>query len=568
VENRRSGRRYFKFQSALIFLLLAHWVGGCGAPQPAEPTTAQPAATALARLETPDQRPTPTHEPSAIATPKPTAIPSPEPTVPPTPVSTASLPPEPTATESLQPAYVPIFEPADCLVSIPPAYGMECGFLIIPEDRSQPDGPTVRLPVAVIPSKSQDPAPDPVVHLVGGPGGNLLDAAAYYLRVGGGRILDTRDYILFNQRGTHLAEPSLECPDQNEFSWALAAEDLTHQQREEREVEYLLDCRDYLQEQGVNLDVYDSAAIAADVNDLRLALGYDQVNLYGISYGTRLALTVMRDYPQGIRSVILDSVYPPQVGLPSELALNADRAFRTLFEGCAADSSCNERYPNLDEVFYRVVDGLNAEPATVHLKNGTAPVHLDGDLFMDAIFGTLYRTDAIPWIPLMIYEASSGSYNPLQTPLEATVDESNISLGMHYNVQCREEVAFEAHEGALALSANLPRTLIYHFASPGYFAVCESWQPGQVDPVEDEPVVSDIPTLILSGQYDPITPPAWGRLAGETLGNSFFYEFPGVGHGVMRSNQCGLDMGMQFLADPTVEPDASCLDGLTSPEFN
>lgn len=568
MQNRRSKGRHIKFQSVLLLLLLANLVGGCGAPQPAELYTAKPAATALGKLDTSNQRPTPTPEPAATATAEPTAIPSPEPTVPPTPVSTVTLPPEPTAAEPLQQVYVPIFEPGDCLVSVPPDYGMECGFLIVPEDRSQADGPMVRLPVAVIPSKSQDPASDPVIHLVGGPGGNLLDAAAYYLRAGGGRILEARDYILFNQRGTQLAEPSLECPGQNEFSWALAAEDLTHQEREARELEYLLKCRDYLVEQGVDLDVYDSAAIAADVNDLRLALGYDQVNLYGISYGTRLALTAMRDYPQAIRSVILDSVYPPQVDLPSELALNADRAFRTLFEGCAADSSCNEQYPNLDEVFYQVAAGLNAEPATVRLKNGTATVHLDGDLFVDAIFGTLYRTDAIPWIPLMIYEASRGNFDPLQTPLEATVDESNISLGMHYNVQCREEVAFESHERALALSANLPPSLIQHFASPGYFAVCESWRPGQVDPVEDEPVFSDIPTLILSGQYDPITPPAWGQLAGETLSNSFFYEFPGVGHGVMRSNQCGLDIGMQFLAEPMIEPDASCLDGLSSPKFN
>jgi pimeloyl-ACP methyl ester carboxylesterase len=484
----------------------------------------------------------------------------------PAPTATATL--EPVVTEPGQPAYVPVFEPAECLVLLPAAYGTECGYLVVPEGRSRPNGPTVRLPVAVIPSKSQDPAPDPVVHLVGGPGGSLLDAAAAYLRLGGDRILEARDYILFNQRGTRYAEPSLECPDQNAFSWALAAEDLNQQEREAEELEYLQDCRNHLLEQGVNLAAYDSAASAADVNDLRLALGYDQVNLYGISYGTRLALTVMRDYPEGIRSVILDSVYPPQVDLTTALASNADRAFCTLFEGCAADGFCSERYPNLEEVFFQVVEGLNLEPVTVTLNHGAAPVHLDGDLFLDAIFGSLYRADAIPWIPLMIYEASKGNYDPLQAPLEATVDESGISLGMHYNVQCREEVAFESYEQALAAAADLPPAVRDHFASPAYFAVCQSWQSGQADPVEDEPVISEIPTLILSGQYDPITPPAWGRLAAETLDHSFFYEFPGIGHGVMRSNECGLDVGLQFLDDPATEPDASCIDDLTGPEFN
>ena len=555
----RRNRRYTDLQALLLPFLVAICLAGCGAPQADGSLPAQPTAATRTTAETPQQPPPPTRQATATATAGPTA------TMAPAPTATATI--EPVATEPEQPAYVPLFEPAECLVPVPAAYGMECGYLVVPEDRRQPDGPAVRLPVVMIPSKSQDPAPDPVIHLVGGPGGNLLDAVTAYLRLGGDRILETRDYILFNQRGTRYTEPSLECPDQNEFSWALAAEDLNQEQREAREVEYLLDCRNHLLEQGINLAVYDSAANAADVNDLRLALGYDQVNLYGISYGTRLALTVMRDFPEGVRSVILDSVYPPQADLNTALASNADRAFRTLFEGCAADSFCSERYPGLEEVFMQVVEGLNLEPVTVTLKRGTAPVHLDGDLFLDAIFGSLYRADALPWIPLMIYEASKGNYDPLQVPLENTVDESGISLGMHYNVQCREEVAFESYEGALAAAADVAPAVRDHFASPGYFAVCGVWQSGQADPVEDEAVVSEIPTLILSGQYDPITPPAWGQLAAETLSHSFFYEFPGIGHGVMRSNQCGLEIGLAFLDDPASEPDASCIDDLAGPEF-
>ena len=129
-------------------------------------------------------------------------------------------------------------------------------------------------------------------------------------------------------------------------------------------------------------------------------------------------------------------------------------------------------------------------------------------------------------------------------------------------------MAFESYEGALAVAADLAPAVRDHFASPGYFAICGVWQSGQADPVEDEAVVSEIPTLILSGQYDPITPPAWGQLAAETLSHSFFYEFPGIGHGVMRSNQCGLEIGLAFLDDPAAEPDASCIDDLAGPEFN
>jgi pimeloyl-ACP methyl ester carboxylesterase len=473
----------------------------------------------------------------------------------------------PEASADERAGYVPLFEPGECVFKVPELYEAACGHLVVPEDRSQPEGGDVRLPVAIFKSKSPNPAPDPVIHLVGGPGGNLLDQSEFYLNAGGARILQARDYVLFNQRGTHHTQPSLECPGQKEFRREIGQQELNREEREAREIEFLLTCQTGLLEQGIDMSAYNSAEIAADIEDLRLALGYDQVNLYGISYGTRLALTAMRDHPQGIRSVIIDSIYPPQVDLDQELALNADRAFNTLFEGCAADRLCSSQYPELDRVFFQVVDELNAQPATVAVYQGTAMAWLDGDVFMDAIFGSLYRVDAIPWIPLMIYHASQGDYQPLQTPLEVMLDDSGISHGMHHSVQCREEAAFESHERALALSADLPAQVVEHFASPFAFTLCRSWQAGKADPIENEPVVSDIPTLVLAGQYDPITPPAWGRLTAETLSNSFFYEFPGIGHGVMRSSECGLEIGLQFLDDPAAEPDASCLDELEGPDF-
>lgn len=522
-----------------VLLILTVCLWGCGDPLPAEPTVGQPTSSIQTVAETPESPPVSTSQPSPAA-----------------------------ASRPEQPDYVPVFEPGECMVQVPASYGMECGFLVVPEDRSQPGGPTIRLPVSIFRARGPNPAPDPVFHLVGGPGGNLLGTAMFYLNAGGERFLESRDYVLFNQRGTHYAEPSLLCPGQEEFRLDLATQDLEKEERDAREIEFLLGCRDYLVEQGINLAAYNSAANAADVDDLRIALGYDQVNLYGISYGTRLALTIMRDRPEGVRSVILDSVYPLQVGLDVELATNADRAFTTLFEGCAADSFCSQQYPNLEEVFYQVVEQLAAQPATVQLERGLDAVYLDGDLFLDAIFGSLYRTDALPWIPLMIYEASRGNYDPLQTPLRATLDESGISRGMYHAVQCYEEVVFESYQDALEDASGVPAPVADHFDPSLSLTLCESWAAGQAGSEENEPVTSPLPTLVLSGQYDPVTPPAWGRLAAETLENSTFYEFPGVGHGVMRSDECGLEIGLQFLDDPSVEPDASCIEALAGPEFN
>lgn len=461
----------------------------------------------------------------------------------------------------------PVFVATACEFTIPAGYEVDCGYLIVPENRNQSDSPDVRLHVGIFRSKSSKPASDPVILLDGGPGANSLGQSARFMQIGGDQILETRDYILFNQRGTHYAEPSLECPGQKEFYRELMEQALNHQERDAKEIEFLLACQEALLARGINLAAYNSAENAADVSDLWEALGYDQVNLYGGSYGTRLALTIMRDHPEAIRSVILDSVLPLQVGFDIEVASSANRAFSTLFDGCAADNECDVRYPDLEEVFYRVVDELDANPTTVRIKGDAVAAWVDGDVFMDAIFGSLYRTDAIPWIPLMIYEASRGNLDATRTPLEVMYDGGRISSGMYHSVQCREEVAFESHEDALARAADLPPQIVEHFASAFTFTLCESWQSGQANPVENEPVVSEIPTLVLTGQYDPVTPPAFGQLAVESLVNSSLYEFPGAGHGVSFSSLCALDVVLGFLNDPSKEPDTSCIDKLAGPDF-
>jgi pimeloyl-ACP methyl ester carboxylesterase len=463
-----------------------------------------------------------------------------------------------------QPAgYTPLFEPTTCRFEVPEGYQVECGDLTVPEDRGRPDGPAIRLHVATFKSRSPNPEPDPVIHLVGGPGGSLLDMTAPYLHRGGGdEILERRDYIMFNQRGTRYAEPFLGCPGHTEMKWELAGQQLSLQERSARELEFLLACHDNLLDQGINLAAYNSAQNAADINDLRIVLGYQQVNLYGISYGSRLALTVMRDYPEGIRSAIIDAVWPPQVDLDHDVALSAHRALGVLFDACTADPHCSETYPDLETTFYQVIRDLNASPTALELDGGT--VIVDGYRFLESAFGLMYSIDAIPWIPSIIDDASRGE---IWEEVASVPDRSSYSWGMHYSVRCHDEMAFETQEQAYALAAGLPAELVDVFIGMFEFPLCASWQAGAADPMEDEPVVSDIPTLVLSGRFDPITPPAYGRAAAETLSNSFFFEFPTLSHGAMRSNACALDIGLQFLDDPATEPDSSCMEQLSGPHF-
>ena len=168
-------------------------------------------------------------------------------------------------------------------------------------------------------------------------------------------------------------------------------------------------------------------------------------------------------------------------------------------------------------------------------------------------------------MPQIIFEARDGEFDTFAF-IEAYSLIDSISLGMHYSVQCGEEFRFTTPEEIAAAGEVYPRLRGY-FDSEGVFAICQSWGAKEADPIENQPVVSDIPTLVLAGEYDPITPPAWGQLADENLSNSFYFEFTGLGHGVGTENECPLSISLAFLDFPTIEPDGSCIAGMDGPPF-
>ncbi len=211
------------------------------------------------------------------------------------------------------PGYEPTIEPAECRLELTRAAGYqpECGYLVVPEDRSQPDGRMARLRVVILHSSSSDPAPYPVIYLTGGGGADTMAMMNFFMDTFGAEILESHDLIFYNQRGARYCDPELQCPGYNEMRQEVVspAADGGMRSREEREdmmIDFLLGCRDDLVGEGIDLAMYDTAANAADANDLRIALGHDQVDYYASSFGTTIGLALMRDYPEGIHSIVLD----------------------------------------------------------------------------------------------------------------------------------------------------------------------------------------------------------------------------------------------------------------------
>lgn len=470
----------------------------------------------------------------------------------------------------------PVFEEAACQFARPLGFRVECGYVEVPENRADPSGRTVRLHVARFPSLADEPAADALVYLDGGPGGEPLDTLQYGFEDRFAPFLEARDVIVFDQRGTGWSEPALDCPAYRQLGLDLLDDLLDNDEYVRRETEVLEGCKAEWAAAGIDLANFTSATNAADVADLRIALGYDSWNLFGISYGTRLALTVMRDAPEGIRSVVLDSTYPPEADGVLDFATNAGRAFDQLFSGCQSDPACVGAYGDLEARLTGLVDTWDREPQTVpvvdFLGGGRYEAVLDGDDILGVVFQSLYSETLIPSLPKLIDDLERGEVGLLSQTLSIFLANGEFfSPGMYFSVQCNEEVPFAdqtAYPESVAdrpLMALLADSTIIQ--SDRSFTFCAQWGSGVADPVENQPVDSDIPTLVLAGLYDPITPPSDGRAVAERLASAVYVEFDGLGHGVSTADPCPTAIMQAFLDDPDTPPDTSCAATLRPPDW-
>ena len=466
------------------------------------------------------------------------------------------------------------FEPSPCMFALPPSARegplLECGYLSVPELHSNPSGPKIKLAVAILKSDSPTPNPDPLVMLQGGPGGSTIDTYAGLLLLLN-PFRNERDVILFDQRGTLYSKPALTCKEVRDLSLRTLDQKLSVEEGSRLATEALASCRDRLKVEGVNLAAFNSLENAADVNDLRVALGYEKINLYGVSYGTLLALHTMRDFPAGLRSVILDAVVPTQINYVTQTPQSANRVFTEFFEACAKDTTCNTNYPNLEKTFFELVKQLNAKPARVQLTNAeTSEVRnavIDGNGLINLLFQSLYSADLRPVVPQAITDVARGNTELLAGIYGLFVFDDSMSIGMHYSVVCAEDADFkEADVDTSGVRAEM-RDLQKQGALD-YLKICGAWGVKDLGASVDTPVTSDIPTLVLNGQLDPITPPAFGQAAAEGLRNSYNFVFPGGGHGQFNFvNACVNGIVKEFLEDPTLKPDDSCVAG-DKPEFS
>lgn len=462
----------------------------------------------------------------------------------------------------------PSFEEAACMYDLPKGLtedDVECGWLTSPmyPDGSKPG--TVRLPIIKVLATTETPAPEPLVILLGGPGQNMSavlplfgdDAPLWKF------MLERQDVILFDQRGMGLSEPSLECSIEEKMRNGTVESNLAVGVG-------LTRCGNELRANGIDPAAFTTVTNASDLESMRVAMGYEQLDLYGISYGSRLALVAIRDYPESIRASIIASPLPLENNVFADQVIGFDAALKYVWDACAADAECAAANPDPAGALLKAVERLEAEPMVVTVTNPATGDKLDLPIdamqFMQILYLGVFIGPIAPALPYLVTEVAAGDDTVLQTLAPFMVMPSQLSMGALFTYMCQDEIPFEpvAESSRLIDDAGVIEPIgddTFIGLGAQMYPLCRVWNFPASDPMQNEPVVSDEPLLIMTGSMDPITPPENGPIIAANFPNSQLVNFVAGGHDpASTAFGCSEDIITGFLNDPSAPVDAACAD--------
>ncbi len=470
--------------------------------------------------------------------------------------------------------HVPTFEPADCRFAIAADLDIRCGLVSVPARRDVADPAFIDLAVTIFPAVDGTGARPPVIFLDGGPG-----EIAFFEAVDGYDPLDDwlhiadavgtdRDFVLLEQRGVGFSGPDLDCP---ELEAVAEGGVIDTGAIIEAEVAAVAECRVRLAEtlDEVAITTQESAADVLAVAD---ALDAGRFALMGVSYGSRLALEVMRQAPDRVEAAVLDSVYPPSVNWFEQGADLYRAAFDAVFDACAADRTCDDVFPDIADRFHAMLEAVRRDPVSVTIVDEEggeerAAVLLDDVGTVEGLFLLLYDSDVIAGLPSLLDGVAPADANAVDENagepaiLAEYIDYPHLGSrssaeGQYLAIECAESVLAADEErvnAALAGDGPYERAARAHWEQMR--AVCGAWNAAPAP--RPAPVSVDVPTLLLTGRFDPVTPVRWARDLARGLPQSMLLEFPDASHSVMTSNPCALRTAAAFLERGTT--DEACL---------
>jgi pimeloyl-ACP methyl ester carboxylesterase len=444
---------------------------------------------------------------------------------------------------------------------------VRCGYVAVPENRAIPDGRRLKLAVAILRSLSPNPRPDPVVIVAGGPGEQFVGRAPSLIANGSMDVLRAdRDIILYDQRGVAFSEPQF-CPELAD-EWRPGGFD-TPAERRAHQRDMAARCGESMRRAGYDLSQYNTVVSAHDLQDLRRALGVKSWNLHGRSYGSRLALTAMRVSPEGIRSVVLDGPSPPNRSKWLNTPADFTDVLKRLSAECAAQPDCKAAFPDVEQTFWRTLDSLQRDAFTRQrtLRGGTPRV--TPARFAGGIHAAIERLQpAVPMLIHAMYTRDETVLLAVNGALRQTLQGRSGagSPGMTHTVSCFDEAPLATpqllQQTRKAYSPVLTDEDVFNGPKG-----CDALHPYRAGPDQLAAVKSDIPTLIITGEFDFQTHRSNGPLVAKTLKNSQLVEVPGVAHVPSFRYDCTRTMMRDFHNAPMQKVNVSCLTSILRLRF-
>jgi pimeloyl-ACP methyl ester carboxylesterase len=442
--------------------------------------------------------------------------------------------------------YVPKIEPCPCLIKVDSTLISKCGYLIVPENRQKPAGRTIKLPFVYAKKTVADS--NVTLFTTGGPGFSTianysqLRAGSDYFQFGG--------FILFDQRGSKKSTPCLDCPEVSAARKRAYRENLSI---DSLQLVAIKQCRKRFVAAGIDLSAYNTIESAADINDLRLALQIKSLNLLGISYSGGLMLTVARNHPEGVKSLILNSPLPGYTNYEEEGLFNINEALEQVFDNCEADSADKNTYGNMRERFHQYFTGITGKRFTISYKEKDSSQELQINYtkneLLDAILNRLNRRQ-IRTVPFVMNEMINGRHDEYVKEILDGVfnDNQRLSHGMRYSIYCSEQIAYSKKELIKKQDSIVPWLAEYAFNDVDH-AICDCWKVKPEPAIAKTPVYSRIPAFIAAGDVDPWCPPYYNRLIKRFMPNSQLLIVHDQGH-LPSFFVDGVDYLKPFMQDP------------------
>ncbi|WP_176329765.1 alpha/beta fold hydrolase [Thioflexithrix psekupsensis] len=422
----------------------------------------------------------------------------------------------------------------------------------------------------------------PMLYLAGGPGGAAYLELGEYWRKWQGNYLDARhDLILFDQRGSGLSQPKISCTEW-ESSLLAHLDKLSDPAQEAQQIQQIFaECYQHFLAQGIDLSGFNTKESTQDVADLMAAIGGDQWNLYGSSYGTRLALSVVRAHSDKLRSVVFDSVYPPEKNAILALPWLWERLLDNLLSECEIQHHCREAFPDLRVAFAEALARLQFEPFSLLLplqlqdseELELMPVMLDAHRFLHVLFYAFYSRDLIVELPAMIEGARQGRSDALMLPASlffSSLLDGSLNYAVYLSVDCADTDRAIADADVMARQGHFAQEfpVLKQFLDVQWqYHWCHVWPVRDVGAEWRQVVKSEVPGLFLAGQLDPVTPSVWAREAASHFTRGYFFEFAHASHAVLDTEPCAAELLKSFLRDPHQSPDAACVNEARALEF-